>query len=409
MCAHIVLKCNYLARVGRPDILWSVHKHVRAMTKWTGACDKRLSRLISYIHHTSEFKQYCHVGNTAQQCRLGLFQDSDFAGDLEDSKSTSGGILCIFGSHTFVPIRWTCKKHTSVSHSPTEADIISLGYRIVPLFPKPIQKKRDSWAQGDLLHHTMSSKRTKNQTKAPTTHDSSDLFHVDNVPSHAKFSQSKDMLYVFEDNEAVIKMIVKGRSPTMRHVSRTHRVALDWFFDRINLEPKIQIRYIDTKHQIADILTKGKFTRDAWNILLLLFNITHFSSLCCAKNISMISCTQRRAKRMQEQKEENRVVANLAVSVSTSSSSVNSPIASRSPKLQVDRLDSQGDISTRRLVAADKDQEYLNHQERISTGELVAPRYQGYPENPQTPEDSEKSEPESRTWPHHFRISPTLC
>ena len=41
------------------------------------------------------------MGNTAKQCRLGLFQDSDFAGDLEDSKSTSGGTLCIFGSHTF--------------------------------------------------------------------------------------------------------------------------------------------------------------------------------------------------------------------------------------------------------------------------------------------------------------------
>ena len=45
----------------------------------------------------------------------------------------------------------------------------------------------------------------------------------------------------FEDNEAVIKMITKGRSPTMRHVSRTHRVALDWLFDRINLDPMIQI------------------------------------------------------------------------------------------------------------------------------------------------------------------------
>ena len=41
--------------------------------------------------------------NLRQPCRLGLFQDSDFAGDLEDSKSTSGGILCIFASHTFVP------------------------------------------------------------------------------------------------------------------------------------------------------------------------------------------------------------------------------------------------------------------------------------------------------------------
>ena len=35
-------------------------------------------------------------GDAAKQCRLGLFQDSDFAGDLEDSKSTSGGTLCAF-------------------------------------------------------------------------------------------------------------------------------------------------------------------------------------------------------------------------------------------------------------------------------------------------------------------------
>ena len=66
------------------------------------------------------------MGNTAKQCRLGLFQYSDFAGDLEDSKSTSGGTLSIFGSHTFVPISWMCKKQTSVSHSSTESEIIFL-------------------------------------------------------------------------------------------------------------------------------------------------------------------------------------------------------------------------------------------------------------------------------------------
>ena len=66
------------------------------------------------------------MGNNAKQCRLGLFQDSDFAGDLEDSKSTSGGTLCIFGSHTFVPISWMCKKQAAVSHSSTESEIISL-------------------------------------------------------------------------------------------------------------------------------------------------------------------------------------------------------------------------------------------------------------------------------------------
>ena len=66
------------------------------------------------------------MGNTAKQCRLRLFQDSHFAGGLEDSKSTSRGILCIFGSHTFVPICWMCKKQTSISHSSTEAERISL-------------------------------------------------------------------------------------------------------------------------------------------------------------------------------------------------------------------------------------------------------------------------------------------
>ena len=124
-CSQIVLKCLYLARIGRPDILlWSVDKLARAITKWTKACDKRLNRLISYIHHTCEYKQYCHVGNTAKQCRLGLSQDSDFAGDLKDSKSTSGGTLCVLGSHTFVPLSWMCKKQTSVPHSSTESEII---------------------------------------------------------------------------------------------------------------------------------------------------------------------------------------------------------------------------------------------------------------------------------------------
>ena len=126
VCFQIVLKCLYSARIGRPDILWSVNKRARSITKWTKACDKRLNRLISYIHHTCEYKQHCHVGNTAKQCRLGLFQDSNFAGDLEDSKSTSGGPLCTFRSHTFVPISWMCKKQTAVSYSSTESEIISL-------------------------------------------------------------------------------------------------------------------------------------------------------------------------------------------------------------------------------------------------------------------------------------------
>ena len=65
---------------------------------------------------------------------------------------------------------------------------------------------------------------------------------------------------MFEDNEAVIKMVVKGRSPTMRHVSRTHRVALDWLFDRINLDPKIQIKHAAMAKRVQQESGEGRVT-----------------------------------------------------------------------------------------------------------------------------------------------------
>ena len=37
VCSQIVLKCLYLARIGRPDIQWSVNKLARSITKWTKA------------------------------------------------------------------------------------------------------------------------------------------------------------------------------------------------------------------------------------------------------------------------------------------------------------------------------------------------------------------------------------
>ena len=66
-CSQIDLRCLYLTRIESPDISWTVNKLARAITKWVRACDKRLVRLISCIHFTSEYNQCCHVGNTAQK------------------------------------------------------------------------------------------------------------------------------------------------------------------------------------------------------------------------------------------------------------------------------------------------------------------------------------------------------
>ena len=126
VCSRIVLKCLYLARIGRPDLLYSVNILARSVTKWDRGCDRRLERLIAYIHRTKDYVQHCFVGDSADECKIGLFCDASFAADLADSKSTTGGLLCVFGPSTFVPITWVCKKHGAVSHSSTEAEVIAL-------------------------------------------------------------------------------------------------------------------------------------------------------------------------------------------------------------------------------------------------------------------------------------------
>ena len=148
------------------------------------------------------------MGNTAKQCRLGLFQDSDIAGDLEDSISTSGGTLCVFGIYTFVPISWMCKKQTAVSHSSTESEIISLdtGLRLdgLPALDlwdlivsvlgniSRIPDRTVKLVNGEDKHH-------KSHKKIDATRD------IDAVPSNVQSARQEALLYVFEDWTAKYK------------------------------------------------------------------------------------------------------------------------------------------------------------------------------------------------------------
>ena len=231
---------------------------------------------------------------------------------------------CAFGSHTFVPISCMCKKQTAVAHSSTESEIISLdtGLRLDGLLALELWDLIVS-VFGNISH--VSDRAGQPVNGKNKSHNKIDVMKdIDAVPSNVQSASREALLFVFEDNEAVIKMIMKNRSPTMRHVSRTHRVALDWLFDRINLDPKIQIKYIDTKNQLADILTKGNFTRDEWNHLLALFNISHFSSTVCSETM---------AKRAQQESGEVRVTAKsrLMMNLTARTPSIVSSSASTNP------------------------------------------------------------------------------
>ena len=245
----------------------------------------------------------------------------------------------------------------------------------------------------------------------PTTHTNLDLTNIDHIPSSVTLVGSNAMLYVFEDNEAVLKMIIKGRSPTIRHVSRTHRVALDWLCDRINLVSKIQIRFTDTKHQLADIFDKRAIS-----------HVTHGTIFFfCSQSFSLTSCTGTMAKRMQEQEGVTRNVAtskptmNMASFVSTSSwivqNAVENPgdtqstLSNRFVKYREtwrERTQSRRSVEfsrmvlavgMRKLVATEEDQEHQNYPEvSVCTRKLVA-------------SGNWETEGSDKVWPHNLHVS----
>ena len=69
---------------------------------------------------------------------------------------------------------------------------------------RPVVNKNEACSPPHTIHKRKQSQRVIN-----------DLDNVDFVPSNVQSSHQEALLYVFEDNEAVIKMIIKGRSPTM--------------------------------------------------------------------------------------------------------------------------------------------------------------------------------------------------
>ena len=105
----------------------------------------------------------------------------------------------------------------------------------------------------------------------------------------------------FLKNEAVIKMIIKGRSPMMRHVSRTHRVALDGLFDRINLEPQDPNQTCWHQKPARRLVNQRKFHAWWWCNLLRLFNLMN-SSMFSHSRFRSIEKANTMSKRIQERK-----------------------------------------------------------------------------------------------------------
>lgn len=200
------MKALWLGRLARPDIIKPINDLATKVQAWTRVEDKKVLRLIQYIDAAKHYRLTGHINDESSQLYLSLYADADFAGEKEGARSTSGGYLVLKGPNSHFPLAWLSKRQTSTSRSTTESEVISLAHSV---FTEGIPAL-GLWEV--LLQRTVE-------------------------------------LQVHEDNQATILVVRKGFSPELRHISRTHKVNLG--------ERNIDLRYVDTNEQAADIFTKA--------------------------------------------------------------------------------------------------------------------------------------------------------
>jgi len=211
-CA-LLMKALWLARLARPDCQKPIGDLATHIQRWNKNDDKRLYRLICYLVSSKEYRLVGYVHDAPGDLSLKLFVDADFSGEVEDSKSTSGGWLCLVGPRSFFPLFWVSKKQTSTSRSTTEAEMVSLA---TTLFGEGLPTL-------SLWELVLGRKVT---------------------------------LDIQEDNQATIKVAKKGCSPKLRYVLRTHKVNLRSVAE-IFAKDTVTLSYVITTEQAADIFTKA--------------------------------------------------------------------------------------------------------------------------------------------------------
>ena len=118
--------------------------------------------------------------------------------------------------------------------------------------------------------------------------DHMSLDMVDHVPSNIPESSFPARLCIFEDNEAVFRMIMKKVAVPNQFETRTH--CVDMVFERINFG-HLYIHSMRTKEHLADTWTKGAFTTSQWKSLMRLFDIHPPSNLNVDRHFLDSSCS----------------------------------------------------------------------------------------------------------------------
>jgi hypothetical protein len=192
----------YLALQTRPDLAYAVGQVARYCQNPKVEHWQAVLQICGYLNGTKDYGIW--VGGE----RTGLvgYSDADFAGDVNDRKSTSGSIFFFHGG----PVAWASKKQPCTALSTTEAEYISACEAA----------KTAVW-----LSYLLQDFTGEEQKKVP----------------------------LYCDNQGAVRLVYNAEFH-----QRTKHIQLRWHWIREQAANEIiEVKFVGTENQLADIFTKA--------------------------------------------------------------------------------------------------------------------------------------------------------
>lgn len=209
----IVGSLLYVSVITRPDITYAVQALGRHMQSCGNEHMIAAKRVLRYLQGTKDLGLVYEAGETGsdngigQPCVVG-FSDADWGGDLDTRRSTTGYLFMI--EETRGVVSWGSKLQPTVALSSAEAEYMAACAAV------------------------------------------QEAVHLRLLMSDLGFEQ-REPTVIYEDNQGCIAL-----SDNPVYHRRTKHIDIRYHFIRERVASKeIELKYVPTKYQLADLLTKG--------------------------------------------------------------------------------------------------------------------------------------------------------